>query len=438
MMNKVSLIIKREYTSRVRKKSFIVMTIAGPLLMASIIIASVWFSKESEKVQKVEVIDESQLFSGKLEDSKSLHFFFPEHNLKNAQQTFYKEDYNIILYVPQNILSTQTIQLFYKKQPGFNTEEYLQNMVKNKIETLKLLSLGINREKLDAVKTPIHLVTTKMEESGEQKKSYTEVAILVGSMGGILIYIFIFLYGSQVMRGVIEEKTSRIVEVIISSVSPFQLMMGKITGVALVGLTQFLLWVVLTFSIISAANGIFVKDTYAPEKVAQTFKSNAPGMAVTPAAPKNLNEIKEMMGSINFPVILGVFLFYFLGGYLLYSSLFAAIGAAVDAEADTQQFMLPITIPLVLAFIVAQSIVKNPESPMAFWFSIIPFTSPVVMMVRIPFGVSYTELAISGVLLIAGFIFTTWIAAKIYRTGILMYGKKANYKELWKWLFYKN
>ena len=271
--------------------------------------------------------------------------------------------------------------------------------------------------------------------------------MIIGYLSGFLIYLFIFMFGAQVMRGVIEEKTSRIIEVIISSVKPFQLMMGKIIGIAFVGLTQFLLWVILTIMIVTG-----VKSAVFPEKDASQIKAQTELISTAGSmqniqgidavdAEQSMSEIENIFGSIeniNFGIILGSFLFFFIGGYLLYAALFAAIGSAVDSEADTQQFMLPITIPLILSIIVMMNAIQTPDSPIAFWFSIIPFTSPVIMMVRIPFGVPYWQLFLSMGLLIITFIGATWVAAKIYRTGILMYGKKTTYKELWKWLRYKS
>jgi ABC-2 type transport system permease protein len=281
------------------------------------------------------------------------------------------------------------------------------------------------------------------------EESFTEASWIVGFVGGFLIYMFIFMYGAQVMRGVIEEKTSRIVEVIVSSVKPVQLMAGKVIGIAMVGLTQFLLWVVLTLAIL-----VVFRFAYAPnlenvdpstlDTPGQFFpaESMTGELDETTFDLENSDQVSRFMdivASIDFGLIIFAFLFYFIGGYLLYGSLFAAIGSAVDSEADTQQFMFPITIPLVLSIIVGLSFVlNNPDGQVAWWFSVIPFTSPVIMMIRIPFGVNiYTDLLPSAVVLIAGFVFTTWLAAKIYRTGILMYGKKVTYKELWKWVKYR-
>jgi ABC-2 type transport system permease protein len=264
---------------------------------------------------------------------------------------------------------------------------------------------------------------------------------------GILIYFFIFLFGSQVMRGVIEEKTNRIVEVIISSVKPFQLMMGKITGIGLVGLTQFLLWVILTGTIVTIGISSFsskIKPGTASEQLMQSQTRGMAAMQLPNAADSSKvtggqsNEAIAAIESIDFPVMICMFLFFFLFGYLLYAALFAAVGSAVDSEADTQQFMLPLTVPLILSIIMAQYVIQEPQGPVAFWLSIIPLTSPVIMMIRIPFGVPYMQIVLSMALLVGGFLGATWLASKIYRTGILMYGKKVSYRELWKWLKYKN
>jgi ABC-2 type transport system permease protein len=302
---------------------------------------------------------------------------------------------------------------------------------------------------LKNIHTDVKITTFKTDENGDEKKSLTEVTMIVGLVASILIYMFIFMFGTQVMRGVIEEKTNRIIEVIVSSVKPFQLMAGKIIGVALVGLTQFLLWVVFTFLIITAIQATF-PDMFKPQQIEQAKISGthvALPNETSPVSPnaisastgnEQINQVFDAFSAINIKVMVVAFIFYFLFGYLLYGALFAAIGSAVDNETDTQQFIIPITIPLILSIVVAQTIIQNPDSPLAFWMSMIPFTSPVIMMVRLPFGVPGWEVVVSILLLIAGFLFTTWLAAKIYRTGILMYGKKSDYKELWKWIRYKN
>lgn len=444
-MNKIGLIIQREYLTRVRKKSFIVMTILGPVLMAALFIVPIWMAMNEEDETNILVIDDSFLFNERMADTEKIHFHFPQIALDSAKtQMMASDDYDAVLFIHEKIMSTPTgIQLIYDSQPSISVIRYIENTIENDIEKFKLAKSGINQATIEAAKTNIKLVTKKIDEIGEESKSNTELSMIVGMFSGILIYMFIFLYGVQVMRGVIEEKTNRIIEVIISSVKPFELMMGKIVGIALVGLTQFLLWTGLSFALITGGQALveqhFAKET--PTSIEQamgTTEDFAPN-AKEQVAELNeaaVNELFANIQSINFPLILGSFLFYFLGGYLIYSALFAAVGSAVDNEADSQQFMLPITTPIIFSFVMAQVVINNPESAMSFWLSIIPFTSPIIMMVRIPFGVAEWELALSMAMLVLGFIGTTWLAGRIYRTGILMYGKKINYKELWKWLRY--
>jgi ABC-2 type transport system permease protein len=438
-MNKILLIIQREYLTRVKKKSFIVMTILGPLLMIGLVFAQFWIKMIPEEKQKILVVDESKLFTNKLENTESQIFTFTKNTLSFEQSNFYSNDYNVILYIPANIIDAQKIQLFYKKQPGLGVQDYINTIVSKRLEEMKLIASGIQLNQLESIKTKLNLTTTKIEKSGNFETKDNEVSMALGFIAGILIYIFIFLYGAQVMRGVIEEKTSRIVEVIISSVKPFELMMGKIVGIAMVGLTQFLLWIILSAVGTSLVSNFFIKDTVSANQIEQTFKTNIPQKDAFKEMPtdKKAEIMDSFFEQVNLPVMIFSFLFYFLGGYLLYGALFAAVGSAVDNEADTQQFMIPLTIPLILSFTLAQNVMTNPESSLAFWLSVFPLTSPIIMMVRIPFGVPYFDLIFSMLMLVIGFIGATWVSAKIYKTGILMYGKKSSYKELWKWLFYK-
>jgi ABC-2 type transport system permease protein len=449
-MKKISLIIQREYLTRVRKKSFIVMTILGPVLMAALFIVPVWMAMNDEEESNILVIDDSFLFNERMTDTDKIHFYFPQigTSLDSAKSQMVKsENFDAVLFIHEKIMSTTTgIQLIYDKQPSINVIRYIENTIENDIEKFKLAKSGIDQATIEAAKTNIRLVTTKLDEVGEESKSNTELSMIIGMFSGILIYMFIFLYGVQVMRGVIEEKTSRIIEVIISSVKPFELMMGKILGIALVGLTQFLLWMVLSSTLISGGK-MLVEQHFAGKETAVSIEEAMTSSQIQmPAEAENevsdelnqaaIDKIFESIEMVNFPLIVGSFLFYFLGGYLIYSALFAAVGSAVDNEADSQQFMLPITAPIIFSFVMAQVVINNPESAMSFWLSMIPFTSPIIMMVRIPFGVPAWELALSMFLLVVGFIGTTWLAGRIYRTGILMYGKKVSYKELWKWLRY--
>ena len=456
-MNKITLILKREYLTRVRKKSFLVMTILGPILFAAIVIAPGWIATlEDTELKKIAVIDSSHIFKERLPETEYIKFEYLENTeVEDLRQSFSETDYYALLQITHLVANTRNSVILYSdKQPSFSVKSHISNAIEKEIERRKLESAGIDQDVLKSVKTNISIQTIQWTESGEEKESSTELAMIVGYISGFLIYFFIFMFGAQVMRGVIEEKTNRIIEIIISSVKPFQLMMGKIVGIGLVGLTQFALWVVLTIALITVGKNAFFPEFTTPsgdEVVAQDFMEKAPGQQssiMQSGQTKDLSEsitenaeIKQIFSAIddiNIGLMVGSFIFFFLGGYLLYGSLFAAIGSAVDNEADTQQFMLPITIPLILAIIVMINAINSPEGPIAFWFSIIPFTSPIVMMVRIPFGVQAWELILSMGLLVLTFMATTWLSGKIYRTGILMYGKKVNYKELWKWIRYRS
>ncbi|TVR71474.1 MAG: ABC transporter permease [Marinilabiliales bacterium] len=447
MTSKSSIVIAREYLTRVRKKSFIIMTILGPILFAAVIVGPAWFATlEDREVRVVAVIDSSKLFIGQLPETDYLRFEYLEHTtVEELREKFDDTDYYAVLYIAHIIASTPSaVQLMSDRQPGMNVRMHIANALEKELERQKLAAYDIEDidRILESVKTRVSIRTIIWQDDGGEKESYSELAMIVGYVGGFLIYFFIFLFGAQVMRGVIEEKSSRVVEIIVSSVRPFQLMLGKIVGIGLVGLTQFLLWVILSVVLVVASQQLFFPDIGTPSSetvvAEELFTSGTlqQSQPVTDDAHDRFGEMFASISSINFSVMLLSFLFYFLGGYLLYASLFAAIGSAVDNETDTQQFMLPITIPLIISIIVMMNAIMNPYGPIAFWFSIIPFTSPIIMMARIPFGVPFWEVALSAGLLVVTFIFTTWLAGKIYRTGILMYGKKVNYKELWKWIRY--
>lgn len=466
-MQKIFLIIKREYLTRVKKRSFLVMTILGPILMAALFIVPIYLATRTDEEKVVDIVDETGWFIQKFENNDNYKFVPLYTDLETAKQTLKAGKDHALLYIPLTQITVPSSAILYSDhQPSINLKSYITGVMTKEIENQKLaaeIKKEIQRRNpgyksndaeetiisetiLKNIKSTVNLSTIKIEEGGKEAKSYTELSMAVGLFSSMMIYFFIFLFGAQVMRGVIEEKTSRIIEVIVSSVKPFQLMMGKILGIALVGLTQFLLWVVFTAAIVFVVQSVF------PEKFKQnnnTEQSFSPGSQMMPAAQSQQkaqvtadenpsNEIFDAINSINYGAMIGAFIFFFLGGYLLYAALFAAIGSAVDSEADTQQFMLPVTIPLIFSIVMAQYVINNPDGPLSFWLSIIPLTSPVIMMIRIPFGVPIGDLVLSVSLLIAGFLGTTWLAARIYRTGILMYGKKVSYREIAKWLFYKS
>jgi len=430
-MNKIKLIIAREYLTRVKKKSFIIMTILGPVLFALLTLMPVLIQKFSEKESNtILIVDEApQVFTTHLSNTSDIQFINDSISLKEAKLNLAKYNADAILYVPADyIKNAHLITLISEKQLGIEVKSSIEDAINHEIEATRIKALGITQAQIEAVKTNVSIKTQTLNG----KDNSSELTTVVGFITGGLIYFFIIFYGTQVMRGVIEEKTNRIIEVLISSVKPFELMMGKIIGIALVGLTQFALWVALTITITSVVSKVVYESKYEGQNIEQRIKSS------TNEELDLSNEIQSNLSAINLPLVLGCFVFYFIGGYLLYSSLFAAVGSAVDNETDTQQFILPITIPLIFSFIVAQSIITNPNSELAYWCSFIPFTSPVVMMVRIAFGVVWYELMISMLLLITGFILTTYLAGRIYRIGILMYGKKPTYQEIKKWIFYKD
>lgn len=445
-MSKIALILKREYITRVRKKSFIIMTILGPILFGALLIAPVWIAQLEDTEEKlIAVIDSSKLFVEKIPETQYLKFEYLENTLPDdLKMNFDESGYYALLYISHTVASVPSaVQLMATKQPNMSVVMHITNAIEKEIEQLKMKTYNIDNldDILTAIKTNIKIQTIKWTPEGEEKKSSTELSMIVGYVSGFLIYFFIFMFGAQVMRGVIEEKSNRIVEVIVSSVKPFQLMMGKITGIALVGLTQFALWIILTLIIYTIASATVIKPEMLEQQQVQieTLSSTSGLAQAQPIINENLEQFTDIfshISAINFPLLIVSFIIFFLGGYLLYASLFAAVGSAVDNEADTQQFMLPITIPLVLAIIVMLSAIENPEGPIAFWFSMIPFTSPIIMMVRIAFHVPQWEVILSMIILILTFIGTTWMAGKIYKTGILMYGKKVSYKEIWKWLKY--
>jgi ABC-2 type transport system permease protein len=422
------------------------MTILGPILFAALFIGPAWIaSLEDTEIKNIAVIDSSGIFTNKLPDTDYIKFeYIQDQSINEVRKNFSETDYYAVLQIlPSITYEPSAVHLYSKKKPSFSVKSHIASSMERELKNKKLRSHGIDEAILESIKSDVSIRTIQWTDDGEAKESSTEIAMAVGYAGGFMIYIFIFMFGAQVMRGVIEEKSNRIVEIIVSSAKPFQLMMGKIVGIALVGLTQFILWILLTFIIVSGvktaffpelgtqnAQEVVVQDLFEEQDVTQMENMQAQNM-------DQFSSIFNSIKSIDFGVIIGSFIFFFLGGYLLYGSLFAAIGSAVDNEADTQQFMFPITIPLILGIFVMINAINTPDSSVAFWFSIIPLTSPIVMMVRIPFGVPYWELALSMGLLVLTFLATTWMAGRIYRTGILMYGKKVNYKELWKWIKYK-
>jgi ABC-2 type transport system permease protein len=437
-MSKIGLIIQREYKTRVVKRSFIVMTFLSPLLFAAIMVIPLWLSTAKDTEAKtIAVVDRTDEYAQALPSNESYQFEIAKEPNQDIGKSKLSSDYYAILLISGDLMKDSTaVTLYSQKQVSIDLKSYIADHLSKYVENKNLAATHIPniRQIIKESQTPINVTTIKLDQHGNEVVTSSDVATFIAAFATFLIYLFIFMYGAQVMRGVVEEKTNRIVEIIISSVSPFEMMMGKIIGIALVGLTQFLLWVLLTVIISNVAGiamfGSSITHLQQSAQMSTMQDHNATHQVI-------LGLIQGLQG-INFVEIIGFFLFYFMGGYLLYASLFAAIGSAVDNETDTQQFMLPVTIPIIFAFYAAFYSLQNPDGPLAFWCSIIPFTSPIVMMVRLPFDVPLWQKLLSVSLLIITFLSTTWLAAKIYRTGILMYGKKITWKEMWKWLRYSN
>lgn len=442
IMSKISLIIKREYSTRVMKKSFIILTFLTPLLFAGMIMVPLWLASIKDNAKKkIVVIDHTNNYRKVLVNNESYVFEFPTQSAEQIKKdNINNEEFSALLIISGDLIADPKAAVLYSnKQVNLELKTYVEGMLRSYVEEQKLASHNIpNLDKIiKESKVDLDIKTVKWGEDGEDKEGSSGLALVVGMVSAFLIYMFIVLYGAQVMSGVVQEKTSRIVEVIISSVRPFELMMGKIIGIALVGLTQFFLWVVLT-GVISTVVG-FIMGGNVDLQSLQEANATMPGQASAMSSVESQNAIRELFTMVNgfdFAQIVILFVVYFLGGYLLYASLFAAVGSAVDNETDTQQFSLPLTLPIVFAIYAAIYSAQNPDGPLALWCSMIPFTSPIVMMVRLPFGVPAWQIILSISILVLSFIGTTWVAGKIYRTGILMYGKKTTWKEIWKWVKY--
>lgn len=437
-MNKIWLIIQREFLNRVQKKSFLIATVLVPLIFPAIIGGMIYFmiqQEESAKADTVYVVDESGKFT--FENSKRYNYVKLDVPLEQAKKTFNETKDFALLYIPTFELSNPDGLIMYTKEnPSVEKVSDLEKFLAERIRELKLEQYNIDSETLKGLKTSVSLKQVNLSETGEEKSSNSDLLYAVGFVLGILIYMFVLIYGIQIMQGVIDEKTSKIVEVIVSSVKPFQLMMGKIVGIASVGLLQFLIWILIITVVSSSVLGYFglkMPQQQMMEQVSKQMDNPEVNEAVA-TQNKKVNEFLNNVGQIQFGKIAFVFVFFFLGGYLLYGALFAAVGSAVESIQESQQFQFPITLPLLVGYMsLFFVILRDPHGQMSFWLSMIPLTSPVTMVGRIAFGVPDWQLALSMFLLVLGFIFTTWIAGRIYRVGILMSGTKVNYKVLAKW-----
>ena len=435
-MNKILLVIQREYLTRIQKKSFWIASLLGPILITAIYAVPIWLAMQDKEVKRIEVVDESGLFQTADLVDKEVEFKLVNKPVADLKANFAKEGYTALVHLPKDILTNgKDLKIYSEKNLSLSLKSSIERVIEKKVRAVLMKEAGIASEVYEKTQVDVGSETVTVSESGDETSSSSGGAMILAGVMGMLLYITLLLYGSQVMNGVIEEKSSRIIEVIISSIKPYQLMLGKILGVGMVGLTQFLLWIVLTIGLSQVASK-FYQTSPIQQKMEQVKKAD-PKVAreINDASP--MAEVTKVIESTNIPLVVGGFLFYFLFGYLLYSSLFAAIGSAVESATEAQQFTFIVMLPIIAAFMMAQFTMQDPDSTMAFWASMIPFTSPINMMVRLPYGVPAWELATSMTLLVLGFLACSWISARIYRIGILMYGKKVTVKEMAKWLFYK-
>lgn len=443
-MNKILLVARREFLTRVQKKTFLLTTIGLPLIIFGFYAMIIYFSVKTTDNFRVAVADKANIFNNKIESKDGeVIFEFVQADSAALPELISSKKYSASLYVPAGFTLNGNDSLQFKsdKAVGLMTREKIQRRINKALEDKRYESMHISKAQIDSLNQERDLIKFSSANGKTDNDTKVGVSYAVGMISGFLIYIILFIYGTMVMRGVMEEKVSRIAEVIISSVKPFQLMMGKITGIGAVGLIQFLIWIVLVFGLQFAIAMLFPSLT----ESMQGQPIQPAGMQAAQAVKSSgaMNGLMSGLASINFPFIIGCFIFYFIGGYLLYSSLFAAVGSAVNEDPqDAQSLLLPITMPIIFAIVIMTKAVNDPNSGLAIFGSLFPLTSPIVMMARVahgvPDGVTYLQLGLSMVLLILGFLGTTWVAAKIYRTGILMYGKKITWKEMMKWAFKKS
>lgn len=437
-MHKTWLIIQREYTTRVRKRSFLLTTFLVPIFFIAMYVGVIFLTKKSfeDNHATVFVLDETGNYARRLKDSKALTLVSIDASLNEAiARVSNEKSDNGILLIPKDFEENRTVEILSIEKPNMLTQQEIKTQLDNILRADGYEKIGVNIAQINEIKADVQVAPKQITAEGDTQDSNTQIAMIIAMALAVLVYISLFLYGSQVMRGVIEEKSNRIVEVIISSVKPFQLMMGKIIGIGFVGLTQFVLWLGVSGILFAAASSLLANPSDFQEILSSGSAADINQLSQpTPQTAK----IVASLHSINFTELIFTFFVFFFGGYLIYSALFAAVGSAVESESEANQFTFPITMPLLLTYMLSFGVLVNdPNGTIATWLSFIPFTSPIAMIVRVPFGVPTWQIFASAILLIGGFLLTTWIAARIYRVGILMHGKKASFSELIKWFKYK-
>ena len=434
MSSNISLIIAREYTTRVKKKSFIILTLLLPIMIAALIVLPVLLVMYNEKNQSanVLVVDDTDIFINAFEGSEKLTFSYQSGDINQLkQEAFDSEKYDCVFHILNNSQGLKS-NLYYRDNLPSGLQGKLESQM-NEIFFDRILqdSLHIEPARFEKLQelTKAGVTTVQVDEKGVERQNIAEMNEIIGMICGFFIYFIIIIFASQVLRGVLEEKTSRIVEVLISSVKPIQLLIGKIVGIALVGITQFAIWLILTFAILGGIQ-LVAPNLFQQEAAAELAAGAQPGMQDSISIFQKINDYFP----VSFTEIILCFFFFFVVGYLIYATLYAATGSVVDNESDSQQYTMPVTIPLILSIILIPTISTNPNGQLALWFSMIPLTSPIIMMVRLPAGVPLWQLLTSMGLALLFLVFCIWFAAKVYRMGILMYGKKSSWKEIFKWL----
>ena len=447
-MNKIFIVAGREFFTRIQSRTFIVMSILGPLLFGLFVLVPVLMAKWNNDSTTVWVHDPSGQLSDAFQDQNGLKFqVLPQGTLSNGvlvqadsaniRQLLEDQDAGLLhLQAPDSNLNVEA-RYYSAQAAGLKITERIQSALNDRLYRLRMERQGLDPKVIESLRAEVQLQTSVWTDQGSED-SHTETAMLLGFGAALLMYMFIFMYGSMVMRGVIEEKASRVMELLVSTTKPFELMMGKILGIASVGLFQFVLWLLLGTAISTAIGAMGLGTAPGTASVASTTTGTPPVAGTANSLPADAQaDWMQILGQMPWETIIPFFLFYFLGGYFFYAALFAAVGSAVDSEGDSQQLMLPISLPIILSFVASQFVMQNPHGSLAFWMSMIPLTSPVVMVVRLPFGVPGWELALSMFLLVAAFVVAVWLAGRIFRIGVLMYGQKVSFNLLRKWLFYR-
>ncbi len=450
-MNNTLLIISREYLTRVKKKSFIILTLVVPLLLAALMVVPVLLATKGREHVNVMVVDENEIYINNFIENDKTSFSYRSGDIEQIKKEALAGDYDVVLYFPRNSQKVNA-NMYYNEEPSMYLRSELESQIDDMFFDHVLQdTFNIDLDRYNTIKDMARSQITmiQIDEKGGEKESMAEMNKTIGMICGFIIYFFIFLFAGQVLRGVLEEKNNRIVEVLISSVKPIELLLGKIIGIALVGLTQFLIWIVFTLVILmgvqfampdkfmemSGVNKELVMESVKDSQMVEAVNNSQ--LATGAMGEESIFAEISNYFPISFTEMILCFLFFFLTGYLVYSALFAAVGSAADNETDSNQLTMPITMPLLLTIAMVMPIADNPNGQLAFWLSMIPLTSPVAMLTRLPSGVPLWELLLSMVLMVLFFMFVVWFAAKVYRTGILMYGKKVSWKEIWKWVRYE-